>query len=640
MAELRESIDTARTIRLHADLPIKFWGDCILVATYLINKMPMEVLSWKTPFEKLFGTLLVYDHLRVIGCLCYAAVTIPHKDKFDKRGTKCVLLGYPLNKKGYTLYNLDTRETFHSRDVIFEESVFPFKDCNKHTPQMVTNDFPTFGDEDSTNAAPPEQVRRSTRQTNKPVWLKDFVDPTANKSTPHYPLFVSIYFSRIPIPHIAFLANVFSNPEPSRYKQAVQYTGWRQAMDKELAALEKNNTWTLTVLPPGHKPISSKWVYKTKYNPDGTVERLKARLVVRGFNQQERLDYKHNFSLIAKLATELTKFLIAKGYQQSKHDYSLFVKTKDESFTTTHVYVDNVLITGNSPSEIQHLKQALDIKFTIKDLGLAKYFLGIEICNTANGTHLNQRKYILYLLTDAGLTAAKPNPSPLPTNLKLSLNKGVPLSAAYRRLVGRLLYLTMTRPNISYVVQHLSQFVSSPKDVHLQAAIHLLKYLKGSVSKGLFYLIQPHLKVTGFSDADWASCLMTRKSLTGYCIFFGHSLVSWKTKKQATLSRSSTEAEYRSMATTTCELLWLSFLLKDLHIPVKLPITLFCDNKSAQQIAANPCFHDRTKHMAIDCHFTREKVEDGFLQIAFIPSHSISRHHDQGSQSCSTFFLS
>nr|GEX37514.1 hypothetical protein [Tanacetum cinerariifolium] len=462
-------------------------------------------------------------------------VTIPYKDKFDKMGTKCVLLGYPLNQKGYTLYILETKETFHSKDVIFDESVFPFKDCNKHTPPMVTTNFPTFGDEEcaenptinipsipnivilntpnsptpavvdfvstipssSTNEAPPEQDKISTKQTNKPVWLKDFVDPTANKSTPHYPLFVSIDFLGIPKPYITFLAN------------------------------------------------------------------------------------------------ELTKFLIAEGYQQSKHDYSFFVKTKDESFTAALVYVDDVLITGNSPSKIQHLRQALDTNFTIKYLGLAKYFLGIEICNTANGSHLNQRKYIMDLLIDVGLTAAKPNPSPLPTNLKLSLNKFVPLSdpAAYRGL-----------------------------DVYLQAAIHLLKYLKGSVSKGLFYPVQPRLKVTGFSNADWPSCLMTRKSLTSYCIFLGHSLVLLNTKKQATINRSSTKAKYRSMATTTCEILWVSFFLKDLRIPVKLPITLFCD-KSAQQIAANPCSHDRTKHMAIDCHFTREKVQNDFLQTAFIPSH-------------------
>lgn len=198
----------------------------------------------------------------------------------------------------------------------------------------------------------------------------------------------------------------------------------------------------------------------------------------------------------------------------------------------------------------------------------------------------------------------------------------------------------MTRPDISYSVQHLSQFVSSPKVPHMQAAMHLLKYIKGTINKGLFYPIQSHLQVTRFSDADWASCVMTRKSLTGYYIFLGHSLVSWKTKKQATVSRSTTEAGYRSMATTTCELMRMYYLLQDLHIPVKLPLTLFCDNKSTQQIAANPCFHDRTKHMDIDCHFTRDKVQDGFLQTAHIPTIlQLADVDDQSYGQSSTFFF-
>lgn len=124
---------------------------------------------------------------------------------------------------------------------------------------------------------------------------------------------------------------------------------------------------------------------------------------------------------------------------------------------------------------------------------------------------------------------------------------------------------------------------------------------------------------------------MTRRSLTGYCIFPGHSLVFWKTKKQAIVSWSSTDAEYRSMAATTCELLWLSCLLKDLHIEVQLPVTLFCDNKSAQQLAANPCYHDRTKQLDIDCHFTRDKIQEGFSANCF-HSHSCSacRCYDKG----------
>nr|GEX55435.1 copia protein [Tanacetum cinerariifolium] len=479
----------------------------------------------------------------------HVAVTVRQKDKFDNRGIKCVLLGYPMNKKCIKLYNLQTQEVFNSRDVVFKEDVFPFKDFKKLKGSLFVHDFPSFGDEfypettqtplpsdpavvipnthippdsdnensgnensdsstnsipQNVNSIPPKPTMRSTRQSTRPVWLKDF---------------------------IALLAptNVFAQPEPTRYQQAIQHPGWVEAINKELEALEKNNTCTLTELTSGHKAITSKWVYKTKFKPTGIIERLKARLVVRGFNQKEGLDYKHTFSPVAKLATVRVSIAIATAKEWTLHQLDInnaFL----HGFINEEIYMlppkDDVLITGNTPTETDSLKKSLDDKFTIKDIGLAKYFL----------------------------------------------------------------------------------------DVHLHDAIYLLKYLKGTASQGLFYPIQPHLQVIGFTDADWTSCLMTRKLLTGYCIFLGHSLVSWKTKKQAIASSSSTEAEYRSIATTTCELLWLSFLLKDLHIPIKLPITLFCDNKSEQQIAANPCFHERTKHMDIDSHFTKEKVHAGFLQ--------------------------
>nr|GEU50924.1 hypothetical protein [Tanacetum cinerariifolium] len=319
---------------------------------------------------------------------------------------------------------------------------------------------------------------------------------------------------------------------PNTPSDAVSDPKWVEAMEKELKTLEINNTWQLTELPEGHKAISSKWVYKIKYFPNGKVERYKARLVIRGFDQKEGVDYKHTFSPVAKTATEIY-MKPPEGYTkasqgQSKHDYSLFVKAQGDLFTVALVYVDDILITWNSDKDITDTKLALDSKFTIKDLGLARYFLGIELCTTNNGTYLHQRKYVLDLLKDAGLTTAKPTPFPLPQNMKLSLDKGAPISdpESYRGLVRRLLYLSMTRPDISYDVQHLSQLVSSPKEPRLQATTHLLRYLKGSINKGLYYHVQSNLRVAGFLDADWASCLMTRKSLTGYCIFLGHSLVS------------------------------------------------------------------------------------------------------------------
>ncbi|KAK9683124.1 hypothetical protein RND81_10G118500 [Saponaria officinalis] len=181
----------------------------------------------------------------------------------------------------------------------------------------------------------------------------------------------------------------------------------------------------------------------------------------------------------------------------------------------------------------------------------------------------------------------------------------------------RLLYLNLTRPDISYSVQHLSQFLSEPRKPHLQAAIHVVKYLKGTLNVGLFYSSTSSLSIEAYSDADWGQCAFTSRSLSGYCVFLGSSLVSWKTKKQKTVSKSTAEAEYRSMSYATSEVVWISNLLKELHIDVGIPIPLYCDNKAAEHIAHNPVFHERTKHLDIDCHYVRDKLEEGLL----IPQH-------------------
>ena len=320
---------------------------------------------------------------------------------------------------------------------------------------------------------------------------------------------------------------------------------------------------------------------------------------------------------------ELTTFLISQGFVQSKQDYSLFTRGSGVTFLVVLVYVDDVLITREATADIIPLKQALHQAFTIKDLGLMKYFLGIEVARSSAGTLLNQRKYLLDILKDAGLTACKPTTFPLPTHLKLPIDKGdlLPNLELYRRLIGRLLYLNITRPDISYSVQHLSQFVNQPREPHLQAALHLLRYLKGTINAGVFYPATTALDLIAYTDADWGRCISSRRSLTSFCIFLGGCLVSWKIKKQATVSKSSAESEYRAMSETMSELVWMAGLLRDLQIPLSLPLTLYYDNKVAQYIAANPVFHNRTKHLDIDCHYVRDKLQEGFLKTSYISSH-------------------
>ncbi|KAL0435012.1 UNVERIFIED_CONTAM: Retrovirus-related Pol polyprotein from transposon RE2 [Sesamum radiatum] len=205
------------------------------------------------------------------------------------------------------------------------------------------------------------------------------------------------------------------------------------------------------------------------------------------------------------------------------------------------------------------------------------------------------------------MVQSKAASTPLPTSVKFSAKTGELLSnpKAYRRLIGKILYLGFTRPDISHVAQ-LSQFMQHPCQQHWDETHHLLRHLKGTPNTGLFFLVGAATELVAYSNVDWASCVDTCRSLTSFCIFLGSAIISWKTKKQHTVSKSTAEAKYRSMDSTTCELIWIYNLLGDLHFHVRIPIPFLCDNHAALHIIANPVFHERTKHLEIDCHLLRD----------------------------------
>jgi hypothetical protein len=319
---------------------------------------------------------------------------------------------------------------------------------------------------------------------------------------------------------------------------------------------------------------------------------------------------------------KLTSLLIHHKFTQSTSDHSLFTKKTDNSFTVLLVYVDDVIVAGDSLTEIQSIKAILHASFKIKDLGQLKYFLGLEVAHSSSGISLCQRKYCIDLLTDTGHLACKPASTPSDPSCKLHNDSSAPYSdvPSYRRLIGRLIYLTNTRPDITFATQQLSQFLTSPTEQHFHAATRILRYLKKCPGQGLFFPRDSSLCLTGYSDADWAGCLDSRRSISGQCFFLGQSMISWRTKKQLTVSRSSSEAEYRALGAATCELQWLLYLLQDLHVTLAKDPVLYCDNQSALHIAANPVFHERTKHLEIDCHLVREKLQAGIMKLLPVSS--------------------
>ncbi|XP_058111131.1 uncharacterized protein LOC131254143 [Magnolia sinica] len=282
-----------------------------------------------------------------------------------------------------------------------------------------------------------------------------------------------------------------------------------------------------------------------------------------------------------------------------------------KGLTVVSVYVDDIIVTSDDSTTISDIKSHLVSTFEVKDLGSLYYFLSIEIARSCSGISLYQRKYTLDLLNETGMLGCKPVATPLEINHQLTSLLGESLSdpGPYQRLIGRLIYLTITRPDISHAVSVLSQFMHSPRAAHFDAAYHVLRYLKGSPGKGLLYSRHGHLSIFAFSDADWAGAKDDRKSTTGYCSFVGSNLVTWKSKKQPVVARSSAEAEYRAMAHTTYELLWLKKFLTELGFSPSSPMPMMCDNQAAIHISTNPVFHERTKHIEVDCHFIREKIK-------------------------------
>ncbi|XP_071927547.1 uncharacterized mitochondrial protein AtMg00810-like isoform X1 [Coffea arabica] len=303
-------------------------------------------------------------------------------------------------------------------------------------------------------------------------------------------------------------------------------------------------------------------------------------------------------------------------------DHSVFYRHSNAGKILLVVYVDDIVITGDDVVGIQKLKSNLQANFQTKDLGHLQYFLGIEVARSKYGIYLCQRKYVLDMLSEVGMLGCRPVDTPMDPNVKLAGDQGALLDdpKQYRRLVGKLNYLTVTRPDISFAVSVVSQFLDTPRTSHWDAVIRILRYLKSAPGKGLLYQNHGHTDIEGYSDADWAGSASDRRSTTGYCVFVGGNLVSWKSKKQTVVSRSSAESEYRAMAHTVCELVWLKSMLLELGFEHKQPMNLVCDNQAAVHIASNPVFHERTKHIEVDCHFIREKLLDGVIKTSHVPS--------------------
>ncbi len=235
------------------------------------------------------------------------------------------------------------------------------------------------------------------------------------------------------------------------------------------------------------------------------------------------------------------------------------MKKTDYGIVIIVIYVDDLIITRYSDANIFYLKKLLKQKFEMKDLGELRYFLDIEVIQSPKGIWLLQRQYALNKSSEYGMTGCKPISIPLEQNVKLSANEKdlVEDTTMYRRIVGSLIYMTITRPDLSYAAGVVSQFMQTPRKLHLDAMRRILRYIKHTLQCGIFYEAKSQLQVHGYTNVDWAGNVSDRRSTSGFMISFGSGTISWSSKKQPTVALSSTEAEYRGTTIAACEVVWL-----------------------------------------------------------------------------------
>lgn len=670
----RTICELARALIIDADLPKSFWAEAVSTAVYVRNRVPTNAhQEATTPYQKWHHCKPDISNLRAFGSLAYSHVPDQLRQKLDDKAEVMMMVGYSLRSKAYRLFNPTTSQVVVRRDVVFDENklgVPKLKEIeSEKNSQTLTVDVPVASSDQSI------VTRRSER--NRFPTIRYGIDDYVN--------------------HVACLAsNVIEPQSMLEAMNSPQSEQWLKAAEEEYNALIENQTWALTQLPPDRKVIGSKWVFKAKCLPDGSVDRFKARLVAQGYSQQPGIDYDETFSpvvqrsslrtllsyglnrgmlihqmdvvtaflngtlteeiyikqpngfvspgneeLVCKLNRSiyglkqsprcwnmvLDEYLKSLGFVSSGADQCVYVYDDSNAKVILAVYVDDIIILSDTEKSMQDIKQSLNKRFKMKDLGQLHFCLGINAEFNGTTLKLHQKHYVHQILEKFGMSNCNAATTPLAIDVQLVRNDGSkPVDPTlYQSIVGSLLYAsTATRPDIAHSVGVLSKFNASPTETHLTAAKRVLRYLKGTLDHGItFYKSSDVSLPMIYSDANWAENDENRHSISGNVFIYNCGPISWLSKRQSTIALSTTEAEYISAFDATREAAWLRQLLADVTGHKVPPIKLYIDNQSAISIANNTNVSKRSKHMDVKFHYIRQEIQNQRIVTEYCPTDSM-----------------
>ncbi|KAJ9542256.1 hypothetical protein OSB04_028762 [Centaurea solstitialis] len=462
--------------------------------------------------------------------------------------------------------------------------------------------------------------------------------------------------------------------EPKKVFDAMKDPSWIEAMQEELLQFVLQHVWDLVDLPRGHRAIGTKWIFRNKKDERGIVIKNKERLVAQGYTQEEGIDYDDVFAPVARIEAirlflAFASFKRFKVYQMDVKSAFLYGKIEEEVYVCqppgfedpkfpdkvyklrkalyglhqaprawydtlstyllenqferggsdlllVQIYVDDIIFGSTKDEMCKEFEDLMHKRFKMSSMGELTFFLGLQVKQKEDGILINQSKYVKDMLTKFGFLDAKSASTPMETHKQLTADvEGEEVDVhQYRSMIGSLMYLTASRPDIMFAVCVCARFQVRPKDSHLQAVKRIFRYLKGQPRLGLWYPYESPFELLAYTDTDYGGASLDRKSTSGGCQFLGARLVSWQCKKQTTVSTSTAEAEYVAAAQCCSQVLWIQNQMLDYGITF-LNTHVYIDNNSAISIVNNPVKHSKTKHIEIKYHFIRDSNEKKLIQV-------------------------
>lgn len=698
--------DKAHSMMNGCKLPKKYWPEAVVHANYLRNLSPVNSLR-TTPFEAATGKIPDLSHLRVFGCKAWYRQGSQAKFKtlVDDKAIPGTLVGFEgthivriLNEKGRVIRASATH--FQEERTGPPGAKRQRIECLEHDDIELPSRTAWFTDPDIDRTAQTNSLPTSTTSATSATL------PTPREHEPS--AFAKRDFnlrSQSNIPTIASanlaVANTFAmianmvpeEPyEPKSWKDAMRHNGreqWLKAANDEMDSLITNTTWSLVDPPLNRNILKGRWVFKYKRGPLGEVVRYKARWVVKGYEQQQGIDYDETFASVVKpmsykalfaiaasldLEIEqmdvktaflygnveddifmeqphglgdnsgrvcklnkalyglkqspriwyktLSKFLHEAGFTPLDADHSVFVKDS----TYIAIYVDDLLLIGPDKVDIQQIKDQLSQRFSMTDLGPIAFYLGMTVTRDRQNRilRLGQRSYLEEGIKTIGLWDSPPQKTPMNTGC-LETARGdycaePGFKTQYQSAVGTLMYAMLgTRPDIAYAVSSVSRYAANPTPAHMTAVKRIFSYLRGTIDLQLTFRGEL-TDLIGYSDSDWGGDPVTHRSTAGFVFNVGSGAISWSSKRQPTVALSTCEAEYQAQTQAAKEAVWLRSLLQDLNPTEQTTYAtiIYCDNQSAIALAKDPKFHPRTKHIAIQHHWVREKIAEQVVDLEYI----------------------